>query len=97
MLTEAGRRIPEWWRADRFSREQKKALLRCLIDKVVVHRIAPDRVHCRVVWKGAETTDADIAVTVGSWSRLSAGREIEQSIVELARQGKLDPVIGRDD
>ena len=78
MLTEAGRRIPEWWRADRFSREQKKALLRCLIDKVVVHRTAPDRVHCRVVWKGGETTDADVAVTVGSWSRLSAGREIEE-------------------
>ena len=53
MLTEAGRQIPEWWQTDRFSREQKKALLRCLIDKVVVHRIAPDRVHCRVVWKGA--------------------------------------------
>ena len=43
MLTEAGRQIPEWWRTDRFSRERKKALLRCLIDKVVVHRIAPDR------------------------------------------------------
>ena len=72
MLTEAGRQIPEWWRADRFSREQKKALLRCLIDKVVVHRTAPDRVHCRVVWKGGETTAADVAVTVGSWSLLSA-------------------------
>src|SRR3954471_16466056 len=95
MLTEAGRRIPEWWRADRFSREQKKALLRCLIDKVVVHRIAPDRVRCRVVWKGAETTDADIAVTVGSWLRLSAGQEIEQSIVELARQGRTDEDIAR--
>jgi hypothetical protein len=93
VLTEAGQRIPEWWRADRFSREQKKALLRCLIDKVVVYRIAPDRVHCRVVWKGAETTDADIAVTVGSWSRLSAGKEIEQSILELARQGRTDEEI----
>ncbi len=95
VLTEAGQRIPEWWRADRFSREQKKALLRCLIDKVVVDRIAPDRVHCRVVWKGAETTDADIAVTVGSWSRLSTGKEIEQSILELARQGRTDEEIAR--
>ena len=95
MLTEAGRRIPEWWRTDRFSREQKKALLRCLIDKVVVHRIAPDRVHCRVVWKGGETTDADVAVTVGSWSRLSAGREIEESILKLARQGRTDEEIAR--
>src|SRR5215831_9551565 len=94
-LTEAGRQIPEWWRTDRFAREQKKALLRCLIDKVVVHRVAPDRVHCRVVWRGGETTDADIAVTVGSWSRLSEGREIEESIVRLARQGKSDEEIAR--
>ena len=70
-------------------------MLRCLIDKVVVHRIAPDRVHCRVVWKGGETTDADVAVTVGSWSRLSAGREIEESILGLARQGKSDEEIAR--
>ncbi|HMB04525.1 MAG TPA: recombinase family protein [Isosphaeraceae bacterium] len=95
MLTEAGRQIPQWWQTDRFSREQKKALLRCLIDKVVVHRIAPDRVHCRVVWRGGETTDADVAVTVGSWSRLSEGREIEESILRLARQGKSDEEIAQ--
>src|SRR5262249_33328110 len=94
-LTEAGRQIPEWWRTDRFSREQKKALLRCLIDKVVVHRVAPDRVHCRVVWKGGETTDADVAVTVGSWSRLSEGREVEESILRLTRQGRSDEEIAR--
>ena len=70
-------------------------MLRCLIDKVVVHRIAPDRVHCRVVWKGGEATDADVTVTVGSWSRLSKGREIEESILRLARQGKSDEEIAR--
>jgi DNA invertase Pin-like site-specific DNA recombinase len=95
-LTEAGQRLPEWWRTDRFTREQKKALLRSLIDKVVVHRTAPDRVHCRVVWKGGETTDADIAVTVGSWSRLASGQEIEESILELARQGRSDEEIARN-
>ena len=77
------------------SRAQKKALLRCLIDKVVIHRTAPDRVHCRVVWRGGETTDADVAVTVGSWSRLSEGREIEGSILRLARRGKSDEEIAR--
>jgi hypothetical protein len=92
---ESGTQIPEWWRTDRFTREQKKALLRCLIDKVVVHRTAPDRVHCRVVWRGGETTAADVAVTVGSWSRLSEGRGIEESILELARQGRPDEEIAR--
>lgn len=94
-LTEAGRQMPERWRADRLSREQKKALLRCLIDKVVVRRTAPDRVHCRVVWRGGEATDADVAVTVGSWSRLTGGRETGESILELTRQGKSDEEIAQ--
>lgn len=95
LLTEIGGKIPEWWRADRFSRQQKKALLRCLIDKVVLRRIAPDRVHCRVVWKGGETTEAELPVTVGSWSLLSGSREMEQLILKLARQGKTDDDIAR--
>jgi hypothetical protein len=94
-LAEAGRRIPEWWRADRFSQEQKKALLRCPIDKVVIHRTAPDAVHCRVAWKGGETTAADVAITVGSWSLLSGGREIEGAILDMARQGGTDEEIAQ--
>ena len=94
-LTEAGQRIPDWWRADRFTREQKKALLRCLIDKVVIHRTAPDSVHCRVVWRGGETTDADLSVTVSAWSRLSGSRQMEETILKLARQGKTDEEIAR--
>jgi len=94
-LAEAGQRIPEWWRADRFSQEQKKALLRCLIDKVVIHRTAPDAVHCRVVWKGGETTTADVAITVGSWSLLSGSGEMEGTILDMARQGRTDEEIAR--
>src|SRR5262249_11354244 len=95
LLTEVGGKIPEWWRADRFSRQQKKALLRCLIDKVVLRRAAPDRVYCRVVWKGGETTEAQLPVTVGSWSLLSGSRKMEQLILKLARQGKTDEDIAR--
>jgi DNA invertase Pin-like site-specific DNA recombinase len=94
-LCDAGRKIPEWWEANRFSQEQKKALLRCLIDKVVVHRSAPDTVHCRVIWKGGDMTEADLAVTVGALARLSGSREMEDAIVRLARQGKSDEEIAR--
>ena len=92
-LSDAGRKIPEWWEANRFSQEQKKALLRCLIDKVVVHRSAPDTVHCRVVWKGGDMTEADLAVTVGALARLSGSQEMEDTIVRLAQQGKTDEEI----
>jgi DNA invertase Pin-like site-specific DNA recombinase len=89
-LLDAGRKIPQWWETNRFSQEQKKALLRCLIDKVVVHRRAPDMVHCRVVWKGGDTTEADLAVTVGALARLSGSQEMENTILRLARQGQTD-------
>ena len=92
-LSDAGRKIPEWWAAHRFSQEQKKALLRCLIDKVVVHRRAPDTVQCRVVWKGGDVTEADLAVTVGALARLSGSQEMEATIVRLAQQGKTDEEI----
>ena len=51
-LRAAGRQVPELWCAERFSQEQKKALLRCLIDKVVLRRSALDEIACRVVWRG---------------------------------------------
>src|SRR5262245_26804223 len=61
----AGQKIPELWRQGRLSAQQQKAFLRCLIDKVVAHRSAPDTLAVRIVWRGGETTSATLRVTVG--------------------------------
>jgi DNA invertase Pin-like site-specific DNA recombinase len=93
-LEQAGKQLPELWdRKDFFSQAQRKALLRCLIDKVVVHRIAADRVHARIVWRGGDTTLADIPVSVGSLTRLSFAADMEKEILQLARQGQSDEQI----
>jgi hypothetical protein len=89
----AGRKIPELWQQDRLSPKQKKAFLRCLIDKVVVHRSAADTLQVRIVWRGGEATTTAIPVTVGSLARLSGGKEMEKKIVQLARKGKSDEEI----
>jgi DNA invertase Pin-like site-specific DNA recombinase len=89
----AGQQIPELWREGQFAPQQKKALLRCLIDKVVVHRSAPDSVHCRVVWKGGATTSADLPVTVSTLARLSNSKAMEATILKLARRGQSDKAI----
>jgi hypothetical protein len=90
-LERAGRQLPELWsRPDFFTQVQRKALLRCLIDKVVIHRLAPDMVRGRIVWKGGATTSADIPVTVGSLTRLSFAVEMEKEVVKLAREGLSD-------
>jgi DNA invertase Pin-like site-specific DNA recombinase len=93
-LEQAGQQLPELWsRDDFFSQAQRKALLRCLIDKVVVHRIAADRIHARIVWRGGDTTMTDIQVSVGSLTRLSFAADMEKEILQLARQGQSDEQI----
>ena len=92
-IEKAGRRLPELWHQDLLSREQKKAFLRSLIDKVVAHRTAADTVRVRIVWKGGDTTTADLPVTVGALARLSFGVEMEQQVLGLARRGKSDEEI----
>jgi hypothetical protein len=93
-LEQAGRQLPELWsRADFFSQVQRKALLRCLIDKVVVQRSAPDTVQVRIVWRGGETTSAALPVTVAALARLSAAPQLEKEILQLAKRGKTDTQI----
>jgi hypothetical protein len=60
---------------------------------VVIHRLSPDQIQARIVWKGGETTSTLIAVTVGSLSRLSAAAEMETTVLELSQQGQSDEAI----
>ena len=85
-----GRDLPGLWEQGHLAQAQKKALLRCLIDKVVIRRIAPDSVEVRIVWKGSDTTTAEIPVTVNSLARLASAGAMEETIVKMARQGKTD-------
>jgi hypothetical protein len=92
-LAEAGSRLPEWWRAGRFTREQQKALLRCLVDKVVVRRLAADLIDCRVVWRGGEATTAEVRVTTGKLRGMTNFADMERRVVTLARRGRTDEQI----
>ena len=85
-FTEIGQNLPEVWKSDVLNRIQKKSLLRCLIDKVVVHRVGHDLVRTRIVWKGGETTTKDLPIPVRSFAELSNAEELEAIIVELAQK-----------
>lgn len=93
---QAGRKIPELWHQSRLSPQQQKALLRCLIDKVVAHRCAPDTLQVRIVWRGGDTTTASVPVTVGALSRLSGAAEMEKKILKLAKEGQTDEAIAAE-
>ncbi len=79
--------LPELWQRPEVSREQKKAMLRCLIDKVMLTRAVRDRTIIRIVWRGGEVTESDIETRVHAMSALSRGAEMEARLLDLARQG----------
>src|SRR5262249_22979014 len=77
----------------RLTPQQQKAFLRCLIDKVVVQRSAPDTLQVRIVWRGGDATAAALPVTVGALARLSKATAMEKEILRLAKAGKSDEEI----
>ncbi len=91
-----GRHLPTLWQQGRVSQRHKKALLRTLIDKVVVHRVARDRVQARIVWKGGDTTTLSIPVPVGALKDLTGAEQMERIILEQSAAGVLDETIAQE-
>ena len=91
-----GQHLPMVWQQGRVSQQHKKALLRALIDKVVVHRLARDRVQARIVWKGGETTTLSIPVPVGALKDLAGAETMEHIILERSAAGVLDETIAQE-
>ncbi len=89
-LMTMGQKLPQIWSSDVLTQVQRKALLRCLIDKVVVHRLQRDQVSIRIIWKGGDNTKLSMPIPVGSLAELTNGEELEARIVALARQGCSD-------
>src|SRR3990172_12708826 len=88
-----GKELPNIWDKSFISQQNKKAFLRCLIDKVVIYRCERDTIDTRIVWKGGESTTMKIPVTVGALKDLSFSKKMERQIVNLARSGKTDQEI----
>ncbi len=95
VFTDIGRRLPEIWDGDLLSRQKKKALVRCLIEKVILRRVAPDTILTRIVWKGGLSTTFEVPTTVGAFFDLSGAKEMERLVVELFKEGKTDRQIAQ--
>jgi DNA invertase Pin-like site-specific DNA recombinase len=95
-FADVARGVPELWRQGLLAPQHKKALLRCLIDKVVIHRSAQDTIRARVVWRGGAVTEMQVPIAVAAVARLSCGAELEQAALELARQGQSDEAIAEE-
>src|SRR2546422_5537784 len=90
-----GHKLPELWPTDVLSQAQRKALLRCLIDKVVIQRARRDQIHTRIVWRGGETTTFEVPVAVGALTDLPTAHEMAQQIRVLFAEGTSDDAMAR--
>ena len=90
-----GQHLPQLWTQGVIGPAHKKALLRALIDKVVLQRMARDRVQARIVWRGGETTTLEVPVHVGAWADLAGADTAERIIVEESARGIPDEEIAR--
>jgi DNA invertase Pin-like site-specific DNA recombinase len=91
-----GQQLPTVWHQGRVSQRHKKALLRALIDKVVVHRFARDQMQARIVWKGGETTTYVIPVPIGTFKDLAGAEDMERLILQRSASGILDEAIAQE-
>jgi DNA invertase Pin-like site-specific DNA recombinase len=94
-FTSLGTSLPTVWQQDTLSRAQRKALLRCLIDKVVLHRVTRDMIRTRIVWRGGAVSELEVPSTVGALHDLTGFAEMEAQILALETQGKSDAEIAQ--
>lgn len=87
-----GERLPKIWSSPLLHQAQRKALLRCLVDKVVLHRCdaAWETVRVRVVWRGGAVTAMDVPVPVATASRLSTMDQLRSRLLALKAEGLSD-------
>ena len=80
-------RLPQIWADPTTMDAQRKALLRCLIEKVVLDRGEQDVASVRVVWRGGAVTTLDVKMKVNSITMLTRGMEMRDRVLDLARDG----------
>jgi DNA invertase Pin-like site-specific DNA recombinase len=91
-----GQHLPQLWQDGTLTQTHKKALVRALIERVIVRRCGHDRVQVRIVWKGGETSEMSIPIPVPAWTQLAEATVMEERIVEASRQGLPDAVIAQE-
>jgi hypothetical protein len=86
-------RLPQIWADPATTAGQRKALLRCLVEKVVLDRGERDIARVRIVWRGGAVSELDVKMKVNSVARLTRGAEMRERLLDLARDGLPDDEI----
>jgi hypothetical protein len=95
-LAEAQSSLRQLWDDGSLSNTRKKELLRALVDKVVLKRLAPDTCECRIIWKGGGWTTAKLPLPVVMYAELADSAELIAEVLRRARVGQPDEQIAAE-
>ena len=86
-------RLPAIWTDPTTGDAKRKALLRCLVEKVALERGTHDVAQVRVVWRGGAVSELAVPRPVTGLASLTRGAEMRERILELARAAMPDDEI----
>ena len=91
-LLTLSQRLPDLWQSSHLRHEQRKALLRSLIARVIVARTAPDRIDVKIVWVSGHCSQGVVIPPILRQHEVT-GHDAMVRIHQLWRDGSRDTQI----
>jgi DNA invertase Pin-like site-specific DNA recombinase len=85
--------LPELWRSGRLTNEHKKQLLRSLVSRVVLKRVASDRIEVKIVWVSGHFSIAYVQPPIWRECDVPGYDQMVERIHELWSLGHADEAI----
>jgi DNA invertase Pin-like site-specific DNA recombinase len=92
-LEHIAQHLPELWDSGRLTNEHKKQLLRSLISRVILTRVAPDRVQVKIVWVSGHFSVAYLQPPIWRECDVTGYEQMVERVRELWSQGLTDEEI----
>lgn len=94
-LHDLNQHLPQLWASEQLTNEQRKQLLRSLIARVILHRIAPDQVEVKIVWVSGHFSQGIVTPPIWRQWEVTNYPEILKRIEQLWREGYTDNQIAQ--
>jgi DNA invertase Pin-like site-specific DNA recombinase len=92
-LLTLSQRLPDLWQSSHLRHEQRKALLRSLIARVIVARTAPDRIDVKIVWVSGHCSQGVVIPPILRQHEVTGHDAMVARIYQLWRDGYRDTQI----
>jgi hypothetical protein len=87
-ITALSQDVKALWNATGTTNADRKEIIRCLVDRVVVH-VSPtsERADVTIHWQGSFISQHELLRPVRSYKQLAAADQLRQRVIELRRAG----------